>query len=116
MLRLFVMVLIGITGITLLSAGKLHEANKPKPVPQEVKDIFFKYGCSSCHKPTHRHVGPSFYHIAQKKYEAPQMLELIRKPKPENWPGFAAMTPMPDVTLDEVMILKKWMDTLEPAE
>lgn len=112
LIRTFILLLIG----AVLFSFTAFRIGKPVPIPKPVQDIFLKHGCSSCHMAQHRHVGPSFYSISQRKYSIDQMLDLIHNPRPENWPGFTKMTPIPEITKEEVVLLKNWMDTLKPTE
>lgn len=76
------------------------------------KALFNKYSCSSCHAPDMRLVGPSLHEIS-KKYGTSEkaikkVAQLIIKPNPANWPGFAYMPPF-NIPMEEAMAIAKYV-------
>ena len=51
--------------------------------------------------------------MKKKKYKPEQIVELIYKPKPSNWPGYPAMTALPSVPKSEALEIAKWITTLK---
>lgn len=71
-------------------------APAPKPaagpdIPADVQALLDKYGCMACHSMTRKLVGPIWPDIAAKKYSAKRIAQLVAKPEPSNWPGYAPM-------------------------
>ncbi len=82
-------------------------------LPAEVKKVSDKYACAGCHLMDARLVGPSWKELAKKKYSAKKMGALIRKPKPENWPGYPPMAPLANITDAEVKVMSDWLSTIK---
>lgn len=82
-------------------------------LPPDVKKVADKYACAGCHMMDGRLVGPSWKELAQKKYSAKKMGTLIRKPKPENWPGYPPMAPLANITDAEVKVMADWLAKLK---
>ncbi len=83
------------------------------PSFESVKAILTKNTCLACHNATTKQVGPSFTEIAKRKYSDDKIIELIRNPKPENWPGYATeMPPMSHVPKDELVKIAAWINSL----
>lgn len=80
-----------------------------QPLPADVKKVSDKYACAGCHLMDARLVGPSWKELAKKKYSAKKMATLIRKPKPENWPGYPPMAPLANITDAEVKVMADWL-------
>lgn len=70
-----------------------------------------KYGCLACHAIDKRVVGPAYRDVAAKGYSPEQIATLIRKPKPENWPGYGSMPPMTTVTDEDAKVLAEWINS-----
>ena len=51
--------------------------------------------------------------MKKKKYKPEQIVELIYKPKPENWEGYPPMAALSNVPKDEALIIAKWITTLK---
>jgi cytochrome c551/c552 len=75
-----------------------------------------KHGCLVCHGILEKIVGPAYRDIAARGYSSDQVIELVHKPKPENWPGFMPMPPMPQVPAEEIRLIAEWINTLKTAE
>ena len=93
-------------------AKKADAAPAQKPVPADIAALLNKHTCSACHNPYQRLVGPAYSEVAKKKYSPDQILALVYKPKPENWPGYPPMGAMPQVPKEDVLKLAKWINTL----
>lgn len=76
--------------------------------------LLAKYTCQSCHHVKDKRVGPSFQEIAKRSYSTDQMVELIKKPKPSNWPEFATpMPPMSHVPDEDLIKIAQWIRSLQ---
>ena len=54
-----------------------------------------KHTCLACHAKDKKVIGPSYEDIAKRKYSDQQILALVYKPNPQNWPDYATeMAPM----------------------
>ena len=102
---------------------KSDEKNNPKaavsteteevPSLDVISPILAKNTCSACHNPDTRQVGPSFEEIAKRNYTVEQIVELVRVPKPQNWPDYTTpMPPMPHVPTADVEKIAKWIKSL----
>ena len=91
---------------------KPDEAPKQKPVPADIAALLNKNTCSACHNPYQRLVGPAYSEVAKKKYSVDQIVALVYKPEPANWPGYPPMMAMPQVPKEEVVKLAKWINSL----
>jgi cytochrome c551/c552 len=79
-----------------------------------VQPLLTKNACLSCHNPDKKMIGPSYKEIAKKKYSVAQIVQLIQKPNPANWPGYAtAMPPMGHVSKAELTQIAQWIKSLE---
>lgn len=96
--------------VLLLSAATWAGA---QTLPPEVKKVSDKFGCAACHMIDGRLVGPSWKEVAKKKYSAKKMGQLIRNPKPENWPGYPPMAPLATITDAEVKVMAEWLSKLK---
>jgi cytochrome c551/c552/glucose/arabinose dehydrogenase/cytochrome c5 len=80
----------------------------------DVQPLLQKNTCLTCHNPTAKLVGPSYADVAKKKYSVAQLVQLMQKPKPSNWPGYAvAMPPMAHVPKAELTKIAEWIKSLE---
>ncbi len=82
-------------------------------IPTEINDLLQKHTCYTCHKADKKMVGPSWMDIAAKKYTAKQIVVLVGKPKPEDWPGYSAMAALPTVPKADLTKIATWIKTLE---
>jgi cytochrome c551/c552 len=79
-----------------------------------VKPLLQKNTCTSCHNTDKRQVGPAFKDIAKRNYTVDKIVNLIYKPQPQNWPGYATeMPPMPQVPREEARQIAMWIRTLK---
>lgn len=83
-------------------------------IPPDVQKLLQKNTCLACHNPDTRLVGPAYKEVMkQKKYKPQQIVELIYKPKPANWPGYPAMAALPNVPKDEALKIATWIASLK---
>ncbi|MCU0324194.1 MAG: c-type cytochrome [Spirosomaceae bacterium] len=83
-------------------------------IPPDIEKLLQKNTCLACHKADTKLVGPAYKEVMQKKkYKAEQIVELIYKPKPSNWPGYPAMAALPQVPKDEAKKIADWIVTLK---
>ncbi len=83
-------------------------------IPPAVQKLLQKNTCLACHNPDTRLVGPAYKEVMkQKKYKPEEIVELIYKPEPKNWPGYPPMAPMTQVPKDEALTIAKWIATLK---
>jgi cytochrome c len=99
--------LLFIGGISSLSYGQTK-------IPPNVQKLLQKNTCLACHNPDNKLVGPSYKEVMQKKkYTPEQIVELIYKPNPKNWPDYPPMAPMAQVPKNEALVIAKWIATLK---
>lgn len=72
-----------------------------------------KHGCLACHGVDNKIIGPAYKDVAAKGYSADQIVALVREPKPENWPGFTPMPPMPQVPEEDIRQIADWINSLK---
>jgi cytochrome c len=91
-----------------------HAQTTPTPIPDDIKKLLQKNTCLACHKVDAKLVGPGYKEIMKKKkYKPQQIVDLIYKPKPSNWPGYVAMAALPMVPKDEALKIATWITTLK---
>jgi cytochrome c551/c552 len=83
-----------------------------KAVPADVSALLNKHACFACHQAYDKIIGPPYAEVAKKKYTADQIVELVHKPKPENWPGYPPMAPLAHVPKADIVIIANWINTL----
>lgn len=97
----------------LVTVKKVPPATKP-PAENEIKPLLAKYTCNACHAPDKRQVGPAFKEIAKRNYSVERMVQLMYKPEPKNWPGYATeMPPMSHVPRGEAELIAAWINSLK---
>ncbi len=78
-----------------------------------VKPLLTKHTCLACHAEDKKVVGPAFKEIALRNYSPEQIVALIYKPKPENWPTYATpMAAMPQVPRKDALEIGKYISGL----
>jgi len=83
-------------------------------IPPAVQKLLQKNTCLACHNPDNRLVGPAYKEVMkQKKYKPEEIVELIYKPNPKNWPGYPPMAAMSQVPKEEAAIIAKWISSLK---
>jgi cytochrome c551/c552 len=79
----------------------------------QIKPLLVKYTCVACHNPDKKQVGPGFIDIAKRQYSIDKILQLIKNPQPQNWPGYATpMPPMPNVPASDARKIAAWINSL----
>ena len=89
-------------------------ANKDYVVStKEANALLKKHACLACHNEATKVVGPSYTDIAKRNYTNEQILELVYKPQPSNWPEYATeMAPMSHVPKEDVLKIAAWINSL----
>lgn len=89
-------------------------ALKTAPTFADVKPLLEKNVCLACHNANKRMIGPAYSEIAKRKYTNEQIVELIYKPNPKNWPDYAVeMAAMPQVPRAEALKIAAWINSLQ---
>jgi cytochrome c551/c552/glucose/arabinose dehydrogenase len=89
-------------------------ASSGTPTLAEIQPLLTKHTCFSCHQPDKRMVGPSYKDIAKRNYTAPQIVELIYKPNPKNWPDYSSeMASMTQVPREDALRIARWIVSLK---
>jgi cytochrome c len=110
-------------GLVLFFLGSILMAARPVPptsqtvaatlpgpdVPPAIGTLLLKYGCTACHAPSTKLVGPSWQDIAAKKYSKKRLMALITKPEPGNWPGYPPMVAQTTVTKEDLGKIAGWL-------
>lgn len=79
----------------------------------EAMALLKKHTCVACHAREEKLIGPSFTDISKRKYSDKQILALVYKPNPKNWPDFATeMAPMSHVPAKDVLKIASWINSL----
>jgi len=79
----------------------------------EAMVLLKKHTCLACHAKEAKVVGPSYADIAKRNYTDKQILELVYKPNPQNWPDYATeMAPMSHVPAGDVLKIASWINGL----
>ena len=79
----------------------------------EAMALLKKHTCLACHAKEAKVVGPSYADIAKRNYTDKQILELVYKPNPQNWPDYATeMAPMSHVPAGDVLKIASWINGL----
>jgi len=72
-----------------------------------------KHTCLACHAKDKKVIGPSYEDIAKRKYSDQQILALVYKPNPQNWPDYATeMAPMSHIPANDVLKIASWINSL----
>ena len=80
---------------------------------KEANALLKKYACLACHNEANKVVGPSYTDIAKRNYSNEQILELVYKPQPSNWPEYATeMAPMSHVPKEDILKIAAWINSL----
>ncbi|OJV18527.1 MAG: hypothetical protein BGO21_23605 [Dyadobacter sp. 50-39] len=94
------------------SAAAAPAAPKRKPVPADVSALLNKHACFACHQAYDKVIGPAYSEVAKKKYTPDQIVELVHNPKPEHWPGYPPMAPLPHVPKADIVVIANWINSL----
>jgi cytochrome c len=88
--------------------------NAQTVIPDDIKALLQKNTCLACHKVDSKLVGPGYAEVMKKKkYKPAQIVALIYKPKPSNWPGYIPMSALPMVPKDEALKIATWIASLK---
>ena len=80
----------------------------------EAMALLKKHTCLACHAKETKVVGPSYVDIAKRNYTDKQILALVYKPNPQNWPDYATeMAPMSHVPAGDVLKIASWINGLK---
>lgn len=83
-------------------------------VPDDINNLLNKNTCLSCHDANDRIVGPAYKEVALRNYTDEQIVELIYKPKPSNWPDYPSpMIGLPNVPREEALKIAAWINSLK---
>ena len=111
--------------LTVQASHRLEEAEVVKAVAvkptkkstvisdAEAMALLKKHTCLACHAKESKVVGPSYADIAKRNYTDKQILALVYKPNPQNWPDYATeMAPMSHVPAVDVLKIASWINGL----
>lgn len=99
------------TAKPIMAAGK---APAGTATYAQIKPLLVKYTCVACHNPDKKQVGPGFIDVAKRNYPVDKILQLIKNPQPQNWPGYATpMAPMPQVPATDARRIAAWINSLD---
>ncbi|MEN9728964.1 MAG: hypothetical protein RLZ91_81 [Bacteroidota bacterium] len=111
--------------LTVQASHRLEEAEVVKAVAvkptkkstvisdAEAMALLKKHTCLACHAKESKVVGPSYADIAKRNYTDKQILALVYKPNPQNWPDYATeMAPMSHVPAADVLKIASWINGL----
>jgi cytochrome c551/c552 len=111
--------------LTVQASHRLEEAEMVKAVAvkptkkstvisdAEAMALLKKHTCLACHAKEAKVVGPSYADIAKRNYTDKQILALVYKPNPQNWPDYATeMAPMSHVPAADVLKIASWINGL----
>jgi cytochrome c551/c552 len=99
-------------GDTASAAPAAAAAPKRKPVPADVSALLNKHACFACHQAYDKVIGPAYSEVAKKNYSADEIVELVHNPKPEHWPGYPPMAPLPHVPKADIVVIANWINSL----
>ncbi|KQS25474.1 hypothetical protein [Dyadobacter sp. Leaf189] len=94
------------------AAPAVAAAPKRKPVPADVSALLNKHACFACHQAYDKVIGPAYSEVAKKKYSADEIVALVHSPKPEHWPGYPPMAPLPHVPKADIVVIANWINSL----
>ena len=109
--------LVAAAPISEVKAAPVKVAKKAANNDLEMAGLLKKHTCSACHAKDSKLVGPAFTEIAKRNYSNAQILALVYKPNPQNWPDFATeMAPMSHVPKADVLKIAGWINGLREKE
>jgi len=83
-------------------------------VPADINALLEKNTCLTCHNANEKVVGPAYVEVAKRNYTPEQIVELIYKPKPSNWPDYQTpMVGLPNVPKEEALKIANWIVSLK---
>ena len=100
--------------ITVVDQPKLVVNGKKQLVTEaQAMALLKKHTCLACHAKDKKVIGPSYEDIAKRKYSDQQILALVYKPNPQNWPDYATeMAPMSHIPANDVLKIASWINGL----
>lgn len=100
--------------ITVAEPTKLAINGKKQIVTEtQALALLKKHTCLACHAKDKKVIGPSYEDIAKRKYSDQQILDLVYKPNPQNWPDYATeMAPMSHIPASDVLKIASWINGL----
>lgn len=105
--------LVGVAEVKQVEAKPVKKAKTTVITDAEVMALLKKHTCLACHAKEAKVVGPSYTDIAKRNYTDKQILELVYKPNPQNWPEYATeMAPMSHVPAGDVLKIASWINGL----
>lgn len=99
---------------TSASVWSQQASVKEIKIPEDIAKLLQKHACLACHKADSKLIGPAYLDVAKKKYKKEQIVELIYKPNPANWPGYPPMSPMTHVPKEDALKIANWIVSLAP--
>ena len=98
----------------VIEQPKLAVNGKKQVVSEaEALALLKKHTCLACHAKDKKVIGPSYEDIAKRKYSDQQILALVYKPNPQNWPDYATeMAPMSHIPANDVLKIASWINGL----
>ena len=91
----------------------VYASQAQKKIPPNIEKLLQKNTCLACHKVDVKLIGPAYKEVAKKKYKPEQIVALIKKPVPSNWPGYIPMAALPNIDETEALTIAKWINTLK---
>ena len=91
----------------------VYASQAQKKIPPNIEKLLQKNTCLACHKVDVKLIGPAYKEVAKKKYKTEQIVALIKKPVPSNWPGYIPMAALPNIDETEALTIAKWINTLK---
>ena len=83
-------------------------------VPADINALLEKNTCLTCHNANEKVVGPAYKEVAKRNYTPEQIVALIYKPKPSNWPDYQTpMVGLPNVPKEEALKIANWIVSLK---
>ena len=100
--------------IAVVEHPKLAVNGKKQVVTEaQALALLKKHTCLACHAKDKKVIGPSYEDIAKRKYSDQQILALVYKPNPQNWPDYATeMAPMSHIPANDVLKIASWINGL----
>ena len=100
--------------IAVVEQPKLAVNGKKQVVTEaQALALLKKHTCLACHAKDKKVIGPSYEDIAKRKYSDQQILALVYKPNPQNWPDYATeMAPMSHIPANDVLKIASWINNL----
>lgn len=97
----------------LVAFTRPQTSNEVAPeIPADIKALLDRHTCTTCHHIERKMMGPSYTAIASKNYSKKQIIELVKKPVPSNWPGFAPMAPLTNIPKGDLDKMANWLSKL----